>query len=135
MSEFAKSQNLWGKNRKALWREIKIGSRHEGNLSATHVYAHFHEKFSTKNFADNEPPVDLNGPNTTVWVPMTLSEVEAAIKKQKNKASGLDAVTYRSLIKSKIQTLTMTHCCIYAKAVPKDLQSSRWIKKGVGRCG
>jgi hypothetical protein len=127
MSEFAKNQNLWKKNRRALWREIRNGSRHEGNLSAREAYIHFNEKFSLDSLTDNEPSINLSDPNTKIWDPITLSEIETAISKQKNKAPGLDVVTYRSLVKSKIQTLAMANSCMYARTIPKDLRSSRTI--------
>jgi hypothetical protein len=126
-TEWAKAQSLWAKSRRALWQEVRNGSRHEGGLTAENAYSHFNEKFSAESAIDDEPIKELNPPNKSVWVPIMQAELDEAIAKQKDRAPGLDMITYKTLNNAKAQMLALLNCCIYAKNIPSELKDSRTI--------
>lgn len=130
--EYAKGQNLFFRNRKALFQSIADGEAVLA-LNRTEAYDYWRGVFETASVVDHAN-ITSYGRSAPVLEPVTVEQIKLALKDQKNKAGGLDGLTYVDLVGCDLRGFSLLYnLMLFRRVVPGCLCLSRTVlipKKG-----
>lgn len=127
LSWYAKHQDMWRKNRRALWKYIKDGWPGESSLQVGEAHEFWSGYFGRDSIRDDEE-LRWQSELHNIWRPLTLDEITEAVKHQKEKAPGPDGVDFDQVRRTSRSLLTLfLNMCLWSGTVPRDLKRCRTV--------
>lgn len=120
-------QDLWRKNRSALWKYVRNGWPSDCGLDLSEATSFWSEYFGRTSVRDDEPLKEKRELND-VWSPVESDELEQAIRHQKDKAPGPDGLEFDQVRRTPMVFIqAFLNACLFKSAIPSALTLCRTV--------
>ena len=126
-AKFKAHQDLWRKNKTALWKYIRSGwpGKNQLNLQSAHTF--WSSYFGKESIPDNEQ-IEQRAELTELWTPLGTEDVKPAIKHQRGKAPGPDRLDYHQVSRTwDIVIVSFLNAILLTGQIPEALTRCRTV--------